>query len=287
MLIDHTHRSWIVGTFAVGMGAVTLYFVLDYFTPGGGLRGGDTVGLWYGVAGSALMVFAGLISALRRLPSWWFLGQRRVWLRGHVWLGLLSGVLILCHSHFRMGGPLEFLLMVVVSEAVAWVEVVAWVVLPGNNSVDLKEGKSLNSSADWIPISTLCSPESLHRPPTQPQHSKAEPELSGPEHLKALRQNTCYPPARRLIKVIATVALTLNALVLVFSVFAAVSQTNQMMARDESLFDTVFSTRFFSGIVRNIAAWIPILLLREGLLILVDMADSIVRLNPRSRDGLR
>ena len=149
------------------------------------------------------------------------------------------------------------------------------------------EGKSLNSSADWIPISTLCRPESLHRPPSQPQHSMTEPELSGPEHLKALRQNTCYPLARRLIKLTTTAALTLDALVLVFSVFAAVSQTNQMMARDESLFDTVFSTRFFSGIVLNIAAWILILLLREGLLILVDMADSIVRLNPRSRDGLR
>jgi hypothetical protein len=60
-----------------------------------------------------------------------------------------------------------------------------------------------------------------------------------------------------------------------------------MMARDLPLFDTVFTTGFFSGIVLNIAAWILILLLREGLLILVDMADSIVRLNPRSRDGLR
>jgi hypothetical protein len=149
------------------------------------------------------------------------------------------------------------------------------------------EGKLLNSSADWIPISTLCRPDSLHRPPTQPQYSKAEPELSGPEHLKALRQNTCYPLARRLIKVIATVALTLNALVLVFSVFAAVSQTNRMMARDVALFDTVFTTGFFYSLLLIGAAWIPILLLREGLLILVDMADSIVRLNPRSRDGLR
>ncbi len=149
------------------------------------------------------------------------------------------------------------------------------------------EGKSLNSSADWIPISTLCRPESLHRPPSQPQHSMTEPELSGPEHLKALRQNTCYPPARRLIKVIATVALTLNALVLVFSVFAAVSQTNQMMARDESLFDTVFTSGFFYSLLLIAAAWIPILLLREGLLILVDIVDTIVRQNPRSRDGLR
>jgi hypothetical protein len=149
------------------------------------------------------------------------------------------------------------------------------------------EGKSLNSSADWIPISTLCRPESLHRPPTQPQYSKAEPELSGPEHLKALRQNTCYPLARRLIQLMTTAALTLNALVLVFSVFAAVSQTNRMMARDVALFDTVFNTGFFYSLLLIGAAWIPILLLREGLLILVDMADSIVRLNPRSRDGLR
>jgi len=149
------------------------------------------------------------------------------------------------------------------------------------------EGKSLNSSADWIPISTLCSPESLHRPPTQPQYSKAEPELSGPEHLKALRQNTCYPPARRLIKVIATVALTLNALVLVFSVFAAVSQTNRMMASGVPLFDTVFNTGFFYSLLLIGAAWIPILLLREGLLVLVDIVDTIVRQNPRSRDGLR
>ena len=149
------------------------------------------------------------------------------------------------------------------------------------------EGQLLSSSTDWIPISTLRSPASLHRPPTQPQHSKAEPELSGPEHLKALRQNTCYPPARRLIKVIATVALTLNALVLVFSVFAALSQTNRMMASGVPLFDTVFNTGFFYSLLLIGAAWIPILLLREGLLILVDIVDTIVRLNPRSRDGLR
>jgi len=149
------------------------------------------------------------------------------------------------------------------------------------------EGKSLNSSADWIPISTLCRPESLHRPPSQPQHSMTEPELSGPEHLKALRQNTCYPPARRLIQLMTTAALTLNALVLVFSVFAAVSQTNRMMASGVPLFDTVFNTGFFYSLLLIGAAWIPILLLREGLLVLVDIVDTIVRQNPRSRDGLR
>ena len=84
-----------------------------------------------------------------------------------------------------------------------------------------------------------------------------------------------------------TAALTLNALVLVFSVFAALSQTNRMMASGVPLFDTVFNTGFFYSLLLIAAAWIPILLLREGLLILVDIVDTIVRLNPRSRDGLR
>ena len=113
MLIDRTHRPWIVATLLLGAGAVGLYSFIDSRTPGEGLRGGDAVGLWYGVLGTTLIVFVGLLSALRRVPGWWFIGSRRVWLRGHVWFGLLSVVLILCHSHFSMGGPLEFLLMLV------------------------------------------------------------------------------------------------------------------------------------------------------------------------------
>jgi hypothetical protein len=59
------------------------------------------------------MVYAGLLSALRKVPSWWWIGSRKVWLRGHVWLGLLSVVVILCHSGFRWGGPLEQALWVI------------------------------------------------------------------------------------------------------------------------------------------------------------------------------
>ncbi len=113
LLIDRTHRWWFVVTMLLAAGAVGLYCFLDSRTPNGGLRGGDTIGLWYGVLGTTLMVFVALLSGLRRVPGWWFIGSRRGWLRGHVWFGLLSGVFILCHSHFRMGGPLEFLLMLV------------------------------------------------------------------------------------------------------------------------------------------------------------------------------
>lgn len=112
MIIDSTHRRWIFTTLVLAVVSTALYAWLDRRTPGG-LTGGSTVGLWYGVAGSALMVYAGLLSALRRVPSWWWIGARKVWLRGHVWLGLLSGVLIACHAGFRWGGPLEQLLWAV------------------------------------------------------------------------------------------------------------------------------------------------------------------------------
>jgi len=150
------------------------------------------------------------------------------------------------------------------------------------------EGKSLNSSADWIPISTLCSPESLHRPPTQPQYSKAEPELSGPEHLKALRQNTCYPPARRLIKVIATAALTLDAVFLIMSVFVTLSnQGIQRIAAGGGLIVTSNTANLLSGVVVSIVAGFLILLLRHGLLILVDIADTIIRRSTLPRNSPR
>jgi hypothetical protein len=56
------------------------------------------------------MVYAGLLAAHRKLPVRVWIGPRRVWLRGHIWLGLLSAVFLLCHSGFRWGGTLEILL---------------------------------------------------------------------------------------------------------------------------------------------------------------------------------
>jgi hypothetical protein len=112
LLIDTSHRRWMLATAALGTGLTGAYVWLHRRAPGG-LTGGSPVGLWYAVIGSALMVFAGLLPALRRVPAWWWLGSRRAWLRGHIWLGLLSGVVILCHSGFRWGGMLEIALWVV------------------------------------------------------------------------------------------------------------------------------------------------------------------------------
>lgn len=112
MLIDSTHKRWFAVTGIAALAASAFYLWCYHTTPGG-LTGGSLVGLWYGILGSALMIYAGLLSALRRVPSWWWIGSRRVWLRGHIWLGLLSGLFILYHSGFRWGGPLELILWIV------------------------------------------------------------------------------------------------------------------------------------------------------------------------------
>jgi hypothetical protein len=118
LLIDSTHRSWIAVTAALTVAAIALHAWLGADIPGG-LTGGTPTGLWYGVAGSLLMIFAGALSAhrrlaaIRRLPMRRWLGPRQTWLRGHIWLGLLSFVLILCHSDYHLGGPLTIALWVV------------------------------------------------------------------------------------------------------------------------------------------------------------------------------
>src|SRR5438093_5869651 len=110
MLLDASHRRWAVGTLLVLLAATAAYIPYARGTVRGP-SGGSWPGLIYGGAGLALMVYAGLLGARRKVPSW-RLGRATTWLKGHLWLGLLSYFLILFHSGFRWGGPLTFALLV-------------------------------------------------------------------------------------------------------------------------------------------------------------------------------
>ena len=107
--IDKTHTPWIVGCSVAAVAAVGLHAWLGRDTPRG-LGGGSRVGLLFGIAGSLLMLGVGLLSVHRRLPVRRRWGRRSTWLRAHLWLGLLSVVLVLCHSGYRWGGPLTIAL---------------------------------------------------------------------------------------------------------------------------------------------------------------------------------
>jgi hypothetical protein len=109
MLIDRTHRSWAIGSLGTLGAALLIYIPYARATPGGP-RGGSALGLAYGVAGFALMLFAGLLAARKKVPVW-RIGRAQTWMRGHLWLGLLSFPLILLHAGGRFGGPLTTVLM--------------------------------------------------------------------------------------------------------------------------------------------------------------------------------
>jgi len=77
-----------------------------------GPKGGSWQGLLFGIVGSGLMVFAGLLAGRKKVPRL-RIGTARFWLKAHIWLGLLSVPLILFHAGFRWGGLLEQALLVV------------------------------------------------------------------------------------------------------------------------------------------------------------------------------
>ena len=107
MRIDRTHRSWMfaaLGIFAVALAAYIPYSIAS--RP----RGGRALGIVYGVLGYGMMLFAALLGVRKRLPVW-RLGRAQTWMRGHIWLGLLTLPMILFHAGFTFRGPLTGLLM--------------------------------------------------------------------------------------------------------------------------------------------------------------------------------
>lgn len=109
MRIDSSHRPWLVGT-AAALALAAMLYVLFAIRSIQGPRGGSAIGLAFGIAGYALMLFAGLIGIRKKFPAW-RMGRAQTWMRGHLWLGLLSFPLILFHGGFAARGPLTAVLM--------------------------------------------------------------------------------------------------------------------------------------------------------------------------------
>ncbi len=93
----------------------TLLYILYVNSAPHGPTGGSWQGMAFGIAGSGLMLYAGLLAVRKKLPRWRRLGTAQTWLRGHIWLGLFSVLLILFHAGFRLGGFLEKTLMLVLA----------------------------------------------------------------------------------------------------------------------------------------------------------------------------
>jgi hypothetical protein len=107
--IDHTHKGWLVASISI-FGVSLLVYGCYRVPVGAASMGGTAAGLAFGSAGFAFMIFAALLGARKRVPVYRF-GRAQTWMRGHLWLGLLSFPLILFHSGFRYGHGLTAWLM--------------------------------------------------------------------------------------------------------------------------------------------------------------------------------
>jgi hypothetical protein len=115
--IDQTHRSWLVASVVIFGASVLLYGV--YRVPSSGVpMGGTALGIAFGVIGFAFMIFAALLGARKRVPVW-RVGRAQTWMRGHLWLGLLSLPILVLHSGLRYGHGLTAVLMALLILVVA------------------------------------------------------------------------------------------------------------------------------------------------------------------------
>jgi hypothetical protein len=104
-------RRWIVAISAVSLLAVVAYgaeWAAEGRLPGGSSR----TGFLYGIVGGLIIVFELLLWPRKRVRSW-RIGSAQLWLRAHVWLGLLSLPLVVMHARlFFIGGLMNLALMV-------------------------------------------------------------------------------------------------------------------------------------------------------------------------------
>jgi hypothetical protein len=67
--------------------------------------GGTPLGLIYGGTAAAIFVFAALIGLRRKRPTL-KVGRLQTWLKGHIWLTILTIPLVLLHCGFSTGSPM-------------------------------------------------------------------------------------------------------------------------------------------------------------------------------------
>lgn len=109
MRMDQTQRGWAMGSL-VFLAISAVAYALYALSAADGPKGGSAAGLTFGIIGFAFMIFAALLGARKRVPTW-RLGRAQAWMRGHLWLGFLALPLILFHGGFHFGGTLTRVLM--------------------------------------------------------------------------------------------------------------------------------------------------------------------------------
>lgn len=129
MIINRQHWAWAAFVVLATIGATALY--LGEFHPQrmpfrvpwpvswhrdvhetGRSVGGTPLGLLFGSVSAAIFIFAALLGLRRKRPTL-KVGRLQSWLKGHIWLTILTVPLIGLHAGFSTGSPMTQALLVV------------------------------------------------------------------------------------------------------------------------------------------------------------------------------
>ena len=111
MIIGRDQLQWVYASTAIALASTAAYLAYAVMSANGP-RGGSVMGLIFGFAGTGVIIFECLLSLRKKYPAS-PVGRVSVWLRAHVWLGMLSFLLILFHSGFHWGRGLASFLMTI------------------------------------------------------------------------------------------------------------------------------------------------------------------------------
>ena len=111
------HRPWFWFTLLAALGA-TAWYVVSSRGAAAWPGGSSLVGFTFGILGGAICLFE-LLLWVRKHYRAWRIGRAQVWMRAHIWFGLLCVPLLVYHSGFRLGGLLSGLLLILVLLVVA------------------------------------------------------------------------------------------------------------------------------------------------------------------------
>ena len=109
MRIDRTHKGWLIASLVI-VCASSLLYIRYRVSVSQGSMGGTAIGLTFGSVGFAFMIFAAALGLRKRFPVY-RIGRAQTWMRGHLWLGLISLPIALFHSGFHLGHGLTAWLM--------------------------------------------------------------------------------------------------------------------------------------------------------------------------------
>jgi len=103
------NRRWLISTVAVSLLLVALYVLYAvYSIP----RGGGFIGYTLGIIGTVLLVVLMLLP-IRKRQYQRPVGSLDVWMRSHVCLGILTGIIVGMHAGFQMIGTISIALSIV------------------------------------------------------------------------------------------------------------------------------------------------------------------------------